>query len=462
MYETFYGLRGKPFSLLPDHEFLYLGETHRTALSLLEYGLICAAPFIVLTGEPGMGKTSLLQKIISEHRDQYSIGYVTNARYDVEHLLPWILLAFGLSQTQLEPVEAYHTFSEFLVRESKRNRRAILIVDEAQSLGVDLLEELRLLSNMNEGKVLRLQIILSGQPDLHTLLQRLDMIQFAQRVVVDYHLKPFTEEEVVEYIRYRVHAAGGKPSLFTNQACALAHRLSEGNPRLINQICEMTLTYGFAEQAHRVTARLLAQAALDRRKNGVLPLAGQVDLTAVITAPEELEEQTESESPSLLLTEPFPDSPKVTPETLYQTGLMLRRTQEFKAAIEQFEQAAEDPSYHLKAFAQVGLCYRASGQPHQAVLAYRKALADQSAPVREGMMVRYSLGMTLEYLEEISEALENYRKVYRMDRSFREVAWRISRLENQHMRPGSARQMSNGSFLQQVWQRLQQMLKPSR
>ena len=106
MYESFYNLRTKPFALLPDSDFLYPGSTHRAAYSLLEYGLINAAPFMVLTGDPGMGKTSLLQKLISEHGEKHSIGLVTNARYDIDHLLPWILLSLGLSKKRLDPVEA--------------------------------------------------------------------------------------------------------------------------------------------------------------------------------------------------------------------------------------------------------------------------------------------------------------------------------------------------------------------
>ncbi len=227
---------------------------------------------MVLTGEPGMGKTSLLRKLIAEHHEKYSIGFVTNARYDVEHLLPWILLAFGLSHKRVDPVEAYHTFSEFLNRESKRNRRVVLIVDEAQSLGAKLLEELRLLSNLNDGKALKLQIILSGQPDLHTLLQRIDMTQFAQRIVVDHHLEPFTEDETSKYISHRLQKAGGTETLFTSKACSLVHRLSKGIPRLINQICDISLTYGFADQTVFITRKLVAQAALDRSRGGILPL----------------------------------------------------------------------------------------------------------------------------------------------------------------------------------------------
>ncbi|MEQ1846152.1 MAG: AAA family ATPase, partial [Nitrospira sp.] len=189
MYEAFYRFKAKPFALLPDSSFLYHGSEHQTAYSLLEYGILSQAPFMVLTGDPGMGKTSLLQKLIAEHGSKHKIGLVTNARYDIEQLLPWILLSLGLSTKRLDPIEAYHLFSEFLSQEAKRSRRVILIVDEAQSLGAELLEELRLLSNMNDGKTLKLQIILSGQPDLQTLLRRIDMTQFAQRIVVDYHLK---------------------------------------------------------------------------------------------------------------------------------------------------------------------------------------------------------------------------------------------------------------------------------
>src|ERR1043166_6399831 len=120
MYESFYNLRTKPFALLPDNHFLYAGSTHRAAYSILEYGLINEAAFMVLTGEPGMGKTSLLQNLISEHTAKQSIGLVTNARYNIDHLLPWVLLSLGLSKKQLDPVEAYYVFSEFLIQESDR------------------------------------------------------------------------------------------------------------------------------------------------------------------------------------------------------------------------------------------------------------------------------------------------------------------------------------------------------
>ena len=263
---------------------------------------------MVLTGDPGMGKTSLLQKLISEHGEKHSIGLVTNARYDIEHLLPWILLSLGLSKKQLDPVEAYHLFSEFLIQGSKQHRRVILIIDEAQSLGFELLEELRLLSNLNDGKTLKLQIILSGQPDLHTLLQRIDMTQFAQRIVVDYHLEPLSEAETGHCIRHRLKIAGGHPSLFTNKACALVHRLTRGNPRLISQVCDIALTYGFAEQARVITSKLVAQAAFDRSKGGILPLAAREELSALASAPEDASE-IDAVPPQPSSPQPKPESP---------------------------------------------------------------------------------------------------------------------------------------------------------
>ena len=313
MYESFYNLRTKPFALLPDSDFLYPGSTHRAAYSTLEYGLINEAPFMVLTGDPGMGKTSLLQKLISEHGEKHSIGLVTNARYDIEHLLPWVLLSLGLSKKQLDPVEAYYVFSEFLIQESKQHRRVILLIDEAQSLGAELLEELRLLSNLNDGKTLKLQIILSGQPDLHSLLQRIDMTQFAQRIVVDFHLEPLSEAETGHFIRHRLQVAGGHPSLFTNKACALVHRLTRGNPRLINQVSDLALTYGFAEQARVISSKMVAQAAFDRSKGGILPLAAREELGALASAPEDTTEiDTAPQQPSSPQPRPASPSPERT------------------------------------------------------------------------------------------------------------------------------------------------------
>lgn len=466
MYKNFYRLHSKPFSLLPDSEFLYLGSTHRTAYSLLEYGLLTEAPFMVLTGDPGTGKTSLLHKLIADNRDLYSIGFLTNARYDVEYLLPWILLALGLNTKQLDPVEAQHLFAKFLAEEALRKRRVVLIMDEAQNLGVKLLEELRLLSNLNREKSLQLQIILSGQPDLQALLRRVDMTQFAQRVVVDYHIQPFTEEDVAQYIHHRIQLSGGARPLFSPQACALTYRLSQGNPRLINQVCEMALTYGFAQQAPRITAKLLAQAALDRRKNRILPLSELEDLASIAAA----EGKEEPERPEIARELETADEPRLTAgtnedtvsaETYYQQGMALRKSQKFIAAITRFQQAAQDPAYHLRSFGQIGLCYRALGQVPQAVAAFRNACADYNAPRQQSLSVRYLLGRTLEQLGDRPEALEQYRLIFRTDRTFKDTATRLSNLEGDHSTP--AQQGGPSSWgIGMAWRQMRQLLKGGR
>jgi general secretion pathway protein A len=470
MYESFYNLRTKPFALLPDSDFLYPGATHRAAYSILEYGLINEAPFMVLTGDPGMGKTSLLQKLISEHGEKHSIGLVTNARYDIEHLLPWILLSLGLSKKQLDPVEAYHLFSEFLIQGSKQHRRVILIIDEAQSLGFELLEELRLLSNMNDGKTLKLQIILSGQPDLHTLLQRIDMTQFAQRIVVDYHLEPLSEAETGHCLRHRLKIAGGHPSLFTNKACALVHRLTRGNPRLISQVCDIALTYGFAEQARVITSKLVAQAAFDRSKGGILPLAAREELSALAGAPEDTTEidavppqpsppQPKPESPSPELSSPQsrPASPSLeltaarsvgAPEPLYSKGVEMRKDGRLREAIDMFELAGKSPSYWLKSQAQIGLCHRSMGDHGAAIQAFRAALNGQSDSRTEAIDVQYFLARTLESVGQIAEAATLYRRIAQMNPRFKDAAYRAKELSSKQKHPtnGKRGRASNGSW----------------
>ena len=432
MYETFYNLRAKPFALLPDSDFLYAGSVHRAAYGLLEYGVLSQAPFMVLTGDPGMGKTSLLQKLIAEHGQKHSIGLITNARYDIEHLLPWILLSLGLSTKQLDQVEAYHVFTQFLAQEAKQHRRVILIVDEAQSLGAELLEELRLLSNLNDGKILKLQIILSGQPDLHALLQRIDMTQFAQRIVVDYHLEPLTETETGHCIRHRLRVAGGSPSLFTNKACALIHRLTKGNPRLINQVCEIALTYGFAEQARVVTSKLVAQAALDRSKGGILPLAGQEELAILAAAPEDTTE-IEAAIPQPKTTPQAADLPRTASkeqnsEALYQDGLRTKNENRLEEAMALFEEASKNPTLWLKAHAQIGICCRTMGNLRAAIQAFRVALNDSSASPKEVLDVQYMLARSLQSSLQNKEALTVYRQLARAQPDYRDVASRIKQL----------------------------------
>ncbi len=468
MYESFYNLRTMPFSLLPDSDFLYPGSTHRAAYSILEYGLVHEAPFMVLTGDPGMGKTSLLQKLVSEHGEKHSIGLVTNARYNIEHLLPWILLSLGLSQKQLDPVEAYHLFSGFLVQESKQRRRVILIIDEAQSLGSELLEELRLLSNLNDGKTLKLQFILSGQPDLHTLLQRIDMTQFAQRIVVDYHLEPLLEVETGHCIRHRLKIAGGDPSLFSNKACVLVHRLTRGIPRLINQVCDIALTYGFTEQARVITSKLVAQAAFDRSKGGILPLAAQEELSVLASAPEDASEidvappQPSSPQPRLVssISEYAARDSTITPDSLYAKGVAMREEGRLTDAIEILELAAKSPPYVLKTQAQLGLCHRSMGDFGTAIQIFRTILSDPSATRKDVIDVQYFLAQTLESVGQMDEAAMLYSRVAQLNPLFKDAARRAKELSPMPKRPVSVKRETtrHGSWFGHVIESFNQLI----
>jgi len=264
MYETFYGFREKPFSLLPDPGFLYLSRQHGTAYSLLEYAVLSQAGFTVVTGEVGSGKTTLIRHLLNQIPQGVTVGLITNTANARDNLLKWVLLAFRQDYRNKDTVELHETFESFLIDEYRRGRRTVLIVDEAQNLPIDTLEELRLLSNINADKDQVLQLILVGQPELKLKLGLPELEQFAQRVVVSYHLSPLTEQEGPRYIRHRLQHAGGDPDLFSETACALIQEHTGGVPRLINVLCDMALVYGYAEGARPIDARLV-QAVIDDR-----------------------------------------------------------------------------------------------------------------------------------------------------------------------------------------------------
>jgi general secretion pathway protein A len=304
---------------------------------------------------------------------------------------------------------------------------------------------------------LKLQIILSGQPDLHTLLQRIDMTQFAQRVVVDYHLEPLSEAETGRCIRHRLNVAGGHPSLFTNKACALVHRLTRGNPRLINQVCDIALTYGFAEQARVITSKLVAQAAFERNKGRILPLAAREEMTVLVNVPEDATEidaaPPQPSSPHWRTESPFPERTATrsvgTPEPfLYAKGVAMRKEGRSREAIDMLELAGKSPSYRLKAQAQIGLCHRSLRDHGAAIQAFRIALSDQSASQEEVIDVQYFLARTLESVGQIAEAATLYRRIAQMNPHFKDAAGRAKDLswKLKHPTNGERGGASNGSW----------------
>jgi general secretion pathway protein A len=261
---------------------------------------------------------------------------------------------------------------------------------------------------------------------------------------VDYHLDPLSEEETALCIRHRIQFAGGHPSLFTDKACALVHRLTRGNPRLMNQVCDVALTYGYAEQARVITSKLVAQASFDRSKGGILPLAAVEDLSALANAPEDTTEidaappepsspQQRQASPSQDFTGSYSAS---APEPFYDKGVAMRREGRFREAInmlemaELLEQSGKAPSVGLKAQAQIGLCHRSTGDHQAAIQAFRSALKDESATPQEIMDVQYFLARTLESAGEKTEAAPIYRRIAQMNPRYKDAAKRAKELSS--------------------------------
>lgn len=273
MYEAFYGFREKPFSIIPDPGFLYFSPKHRMAFDLLEYGLMNQAGFNVITGEIGTGKTTLIRHLLGQMGPDVTVGLISNTHQSFGELLQWILFAFNLEYRGKEKVEMFHTFLDFLVQQYGQNKRAVLIVDEAQNMAAETLEELRMLSNVNADKDQVLQVILVGQAGLRDTLRRPDLEQFAQRIAVDYHLEALNQDETRTYIRHRINVAGvDDPELFEDAACEAVYQHSQGVPRLINLLCDTALVYGFAEQKTRVDAQIINDVAADKKKGGIFPV----------------------------------------------------------------------------------------------------------------------------------------------------------------------------------------------
>jgi general secretion pathway protein A len=262
MYEQFFGFSEEPFSLTPDPAFVFLSQQHSVAYSLLEYGVLKQSGFTVITGDAGCGKTTLIWRLIGDLKAQVTLGLLDFTHPRLANLIEWVSMAFGLEYKHKDQVELYDSFLHFLHSEHAAHRRVILIIDEAQNLTPETLEELRTLSNINERNVQVLQMILVGQPELRTALSRPELSQFSQRVIAHYALKPLSEEETLGYIQHRLTHARGRSDLFTRDACRLIYRHSRGVPRLINLLCGTALVYAYAEEVTQVGADLV-QTVLD-------------------------------------------------------------------------------------------------------------------------------------------------------------------------------------------------------
>lgn len=269
MYEAFYGLKEKPFSIVPDPDFIFFGVRHTLAFAMLEYGIESRAGFIVVSGEIGCGKTTLIRHLLNHLGPELTVGLVSNTHRDIGDLLEWIMLAFGQPYSGLSRVALYDAFQRFLIAEYGAGRRVVLIIDEAQNLTPASLEALRMLSNINADKHQLLQMILAGQPQLRDLLRQPELQQFAQRVSVDFHITPLSAAEVADYIRHRLAVAGRDEPLFTPAACERIALASRGIPRSINILCDTAMVYGFAVEAATIDVEFVSELIRDKEQYGV-------------------------------------------------------------------------------------------------------------------------------------------------------------------------------------------------
>lgn len=273
MYIDYYGFTKKPYSLLPNPDFLYIGKHHGIALSVLEFSLINEAGFTVITGDVGTGKTTLTRYLCNHLDDnEVTVGLVSNTHRAFGELLQWILNAYGLDYAGRSKVEQYQLFVDYVISEYGQNRRTVLIIDEAQNMDLEILEELRVLSNINADSDQLLQVVLVGQPQLRDKLKDPSLEQFAQRVVADYHLEPLSKTEITGYIRHRLSVAGGNEDLFDEYACSYIAYFSKGVPRLVNMLCDLSLVYAYTQNKQKIDSQVVAEVVRDKLRGGLTPL----------------------------------------------------------------------------------------------------------------------------------------------------------------------------------------------
>ena len=269
MYTNFFGFNLKPFELTPDSNFLYLSHDLREILATLKYGISQRRGFVLLVGEPGTGKTTLINSLIDKEGEDTNFAYIFNPDLNFNDLLHTVLMEFDLASIDehLSKNEAKHRLKTFVIDQFEKDKNTVIIVDEAQGLDVKALENLRLLSNIETRKQKLIQIIISGQPELENTLSQKSLTQLAQRIGLRCRTKPLTEKEAYEYMDHRLKVANyNGPELFANKAKQDIWRYSQGLPRTINIICDNALLTGYASNIKRIDSSIIRQVMDDINK----------------------------------------------------------------------------------------------------------------------------------------------------------------------------------------------------
>ncbi len=259
MYEAFFKLQVKPFDLVPNPDFIYLSKSHKKAITYLDYGIRERVGFILLTGEVGSGKTTIIRNIIKKHHEEVVISMVYNTKVNSEQLFALINDDFGIPVVGKDKTSMLRDLNDFLVEQYAKGNSPVLIIDEAQNLTPKLLEEIRMLSNLETDNAKLLQIILVGQPELREAISAPALRQLRQRISINCHLQPLSRQEMEQYILHRLEVAGNRNAVSISQeSYDLIYSSSRGIPRLVNIICDFLLISAFAEETDNLEESLVS------------------------------------------------------------------------------------------------------------------------------------------------------------------------------------------------------------
>jgi len=262
MYLEYFGLSAQPFQLTPDSDFLFMSESHSRAKAYMDYTVWNREGFVVITGEIGCGKTTLIQKLLSELDENVVVAKVFQTQLDEVEFLQAVLVEFGLNPFNAKKVELLDMLNNFLIEQFLQHKQIVLIVDDAHNLSVKVLEEIRMFAGLETRKEKILHVILVAQPQLNEMLDHPDMQQLMQRVKLRYHIRALSERELGDYVRHRLSIVGAaNRTLFPTEALSAVFKYAGGIPRLINTLCDTTLTCAYADNLPAITVELVETAA---------------------------------------------------------------------------------------------------------------------------------------------------------------------------------------------------------